>query len=211
MTNSDPEAGFTLIEALVALALGVFVVMVVLSTVRIAAVSATRAARSQSETEAFSQAGFVLDADAQHAIRERDANGEVIFNGQPQDMMFPAKSRAASDPDSVVVLSYALRNNVDGVDVLRAAAPLLDSGKPGIFGPVTTVWHGTGRAEFRFLDASGKWQSQWSVQSGLPKAFGIAVPDGALPQLVAAFPDLIETACGLGPGDTCSLAAGEFP
>ena len=35
-TRSDPEAGFTLIEALVALALGVAVVVVVLSTLHIA-------------------------------------------------------------------------------------------------------------------------------------------------------------------------------
>ncbi len=209
MTNQ--ESGFTLIEALVALALGVFVVMVVLSTVRIASVSATRAARAQSETEAFSQAASVMDGDAQHAVKLRDTAGDVIFSGQPQDVMFPAISRDTTAPDAVVALSYTLRSTSGGVDLLRAEAPLLDSGKPGIFEPAFTLWHGNGRLEFRFLDNAGEWQSQWSVQSGLPKAFGIAAPGGTEPQLVATFPDLIEAACSLGPSDACALPAEEFP
>ena len=81
------EAGFTLIEALVALTLGVSVAAIVLSTLHIASYGATRALSVAAETEAFARAGAILSGDALHGLKLRDAQGEVIFRGPGTTLM----------------------------------------------------------------------------------------------------------------------------
>jgi hypothetical protein len=208
--TQDREAGFTLIEALVALALGVSVVMVVLSTVRIAAVSARLAAQSQSDAEAFSRAGALLAGDAVHAVKLRVQGKDLFFTGQEREVVFAALPRPGDPPHDPVALRYTLRDADGGMDLLRATAPLLDSGKAGIFGPGVAVWHGAQRAEFRYLGAAGDWDRGWSDPAALPRAFGIAALNGSRPQLIAQFPDLIEADCAQGPSAACSVPAEAF-
>ena len=204
--NAD-EAGFTLIEALVALALGVSVVAVVLSTLHIASNGATRAVSVAAEAEGFARAGAVLAGDARHSLLLRDGRGDVVFHGTPQNVTFPAVARFGGGP---VVLKFDLRPAVASTDLTRSEAVWLAEG-PGPMGLGQNVWHGPGPWEFRYLDDKGAWLREWTAK-GLPRAFGlVALTAPQAVELVAAFPDLMEPDCALGPGPYCSLAAGVFP
>ncbi len=201
------EDGFTLIEALVALALGVSVVAVVLSTLHIASNGATKAVSVAAAAEGFARAGAVLSGDARHGLLLRDAKGNVFFHGQPQSVTFPAVARSGGAP---AVLKFDLRPAVDGTDLTRAKAVWL-AGGPGPTGPGQAIWHGPGAWEFRYLDDKGAWLRAWTAQ-GLPRAFGlVALNAPQTVELAAAFPDLMEPDCALGPGPKCSLAFGVFP
>jgi type II secretory pathway pseudopilin PulG len=201
------EDGFTLIEALVALALGVSVVAVVLSTLHVASNGATKAVSVAAEAEGFARAGSVLAGDARHGLLLRDGRGDVVFHGKPQKATFPAVSRSGLAP---VVLEFDLRPAVDGTDLTRSEAVWLTEG-PGPVGLGQAIWRGPGAWEFRYLDDKGAWLREWTAQ-GLPRAFGlVALTAPQTVELVAAFPDLMEPDCALGPGPKCSLASGVFP
>ena len=202
------EDGFTLIEALVALALGVSVVAVVLSTLHMASNGAAKAVRVAAEVEGFARAGAVLAGDARHGLRLADGRGALVFQGQPLRVMFPALPRDGGGP---VVLDYAWRPALGGSDLTRVEAAVLAEGAAGPFGQAQTIFHANGPWEFRYLDAKGIWRREWAAP-GLPRAFGLvalAAPQSV--ELVAEFPDLAEPDCALGPGPACSLLAEVFP
>jgi type II secretory pathway pseudopilin PulG len=209
------EAGFTLIEALVALALGAMVVGVVLSTVKTGALSAARARSAGDTAEAFARAGSVLAGDALHALRVRTTQGG-LFSGGPRIVTFaqtprPLASRNAF-PSAPIMLRYELRPGDTGFALWRAEATLSRDGEIGSFGEALLIWQSEGPAEFRYLADSTHWVSRWQSSDTMPRAFGIATPhDNALPRLVAEFPDLIEPTCAAGPGPTCSLPPEAFP
>jgi len=205
----DPEAGFTLIEALVALALGVAVVVVVLSTLHIASNGAARVVAAAEQAEAFARTGAILAGDAQHGLLVRTASGAVLFDGQAQSLTFPAMARFTTGTPSA--LRFALMPAQDGTDLTRAEAVLLAKGATGPWSAPQPIWHAAGPWEFRYLDAAGTWARQWAAPD-LPRAFGLvslAAPQAV--ELVAAFPDLIEADCALGPNPDCRLAAEVFP
>ncbi len=203
------EAGFTLIEALVALTLGMSVAAIVLSTLHIASNGASRSVSVAAEVEAFGRAGAVLSGDALHGLKLRDAHGEVIFRGRPTVVSFPAASLFAGS--SPMLLRYDLRSGVDFTDLVRSEAALLSEGAFGPFGAGQTVWHGAGQWELRYLDDKTTWRRDWS-QPGLPRAFGlVSLNASQTVELVGAFPLLIETVCALGPGPQCSLPEEVFP
>lgn len=208
-TPTDPEAGFTLIEALVALALGMAVVVVVLSTLRIASNGAARAVAVAEQVESFARTGAILAGDARHGLLVRTAAGAVLFDGQAQSVIFPYVARFTQSMPSV--LRFSLVPAQGGSDLTRAEAVLLAQGATGPWSADQTLWHAPGPWEFRYLDAAGTWQRAWSAPD-LPRAFGLvalAAPQAV--ELVAAFPDLIEADCALGPGPDCRLAPEVFP
>lgn len=208
MKACPDEDGFTLIEALVALALGVAVVAVVLSTLRIASGGAARSVAVAAEVESFARAGALLAGDARHALALRDARGAAIFAGQPQSLTFVALPRSGAGP---VMLRFVLVPGGDGSDLIRAEAAVLATGDPGPFGAGLAIWHGPGAWEFRYLDAKGQWRRDWSGPQ-MPQAFGLAARNAPQTvELVASFPALIEPDCATGPGPGCSLLAGVFP
>lgn len=201
------EGCFTLIEALVALSLGVAAV-VVLSTLHIASNGATRAAATATEVEGFAGAGALMAGDAAHGLLLRDADGALVFKGQPHSVRFPALARFSNQR---VDLRYDLMPSHGATSVLRAEAPLLGGGGPDPFGATQAVWQGPGVWELRYLDAKGAWLRDWTGPD-LPRAFGlVAVTAPITVELVAAFPGHVEPDCALGPGPACSLAAGVFP
>jgi type II secretory pathway pseudopilin PulG len=209
LSHPEPEAGFTLIEALVALSLGVVVVVMVLSTLHIASNGAARAVAATSQAESFARTGAILAGDAQHGLLVRDGSGVVLFDGQTQSLSFPYMARFAVGTPAL--LRYDLVTIQGGTDLMRAEAVLLAQGATGPFAPAQSIWRAPGKWEFRYLTAAGTWLRDWS-EPYLPRAFGLVALDAPQAvELVASFPDLIEVDCALGPGPDCSLAAEVFP
>lgn len=199
------EAGFTLIEALVALVLGVAVVGLVLSTLKAASAGARRAQAVAAETEAFARAAQVLAGDAGHALMVPAA---LTVQGGPRDLRFAALPRDGGAP---LALAYGLGPGPGGDSLLiRAEAPVLARGIGG-FGPGVTIWQAPGPWELRYLDPRGRWLRDWRGPD-LPRAFGlVALAAPQVVELVAEFPALMPPACARGPGPDCPLPAGVFP
>ena len=218
MSTARSEAGFTLVEALVALLLGAMVVSVVLSTVKIGAAAARRAEAAGQGADAFARAGAIIAGDALHA-RSLAAPEGPLFTGGPRAVTFAAAPRPAPGdgpfPAAPVLLRYDLRHDPDGSTLLRAQAPLDADNRPGAFAAPVTLWRAVGPAEFRYLDAQGRWRPQWDPARqarAMPRAIAVVTQgDGALPRLVGLIPDLVEPACALGPGAGCTLPAEAFP
>lgn len=214
--NEGHEDGFTLIEALVALALGVMVVAVVLSTVKTAALAASRSRAAVSDAEGFARAGTILAGDALHALRWTGDDGNLFFEGGPTVVTFAQTPRPAGRakglPRPPVALRYELRPEAGGTGLWRAEAVLQPDRGAGQFAEAVAIWHsGAAGEEFRYLDPAGQWLRNWTDAAALPRAFGLADPvQGQPPQLVAAFPDLIDADCATGAGPRCSLLAEAF-
>lgn len=222
-----PEAGFTLLEALVALLLGAVVAGAVLVAVQTGGRALARAEHSLSEAEAFSRAGTLLAGDAGHARRMAvDAQGHV-FVGRGDRMTFAALPRP--DPAAAgglaeqrpVLVHFRLVTMADGgrqLLRLETAVGVWDTAARAAARGGLPIWAAPGAVDFAFLDARGDWLRDWSGQDGMPRAFGLQGPGDVRPRLVAEFPDaLLEPTCAAGPNarlpaavPPCSLPEGAF-
>lgn len=212
MTQARREEGFTLVEALVALALGAMVLAAVLATVRVAAKGADRARSTAADVEGAARAGTILAGDAAHALWIGDDAGRALFSGGPAEMMLPELPRLlgkAGLPPPPVAVVYRIRPVAGGQALTRAEAPLAGrvAGAPG---PAIVLWTVPDRIEFRYLDTDGAWLRDWTRADALPRAIALAQPGGGAPRLVAELPDLLPLACAAGPGAGCPLSAEAF-
>ncbi len=207
------EEGFTLIEALVALALGAMVLASVLSTVKVAAQGAERARVATADAESFARAGTILAGDAAHALFVGNDAGHPLFLGRSDEVMLPEVPRDPGPqgmPRGAIAVVYHIAQGTHGAVLTRTEAPLIN-GRIGDMGPQASLWQTPGRLEFRFLDAGGSWQREWTSRTELPRALAVADPGEGTPRLASALPDLLPMACATGPGPACPLAAEDFP
>ena len=186
------EEGFTLIETLVALALGAMVVGAVLSTVKVAASGARRAAEASASAEAMARAGAVLQGDADHALWQAAGGGRAVFLGDTAEMVLPELPRDGGAPGLV---RYRLAAEAGGTALMR------DDGTE------LRLWGAPGALSFRFLAGDGAWRPAWT-DPGLPRAF--ALSDGSGIVLATELPDLLPLACTRGPGADCPLPSEAF-
>lgn len=200
------EDGFTLIEALVSLALGALVVTLTLTSVQMAG-SVLETMRDRMATaEALARTGAILAQDSLHALRWRDATGKELFLGTPDQAIFVQSARPTAPwrGASLVQLSIERAGGED-IALYRREAPLDDNG-PGQWLAPVLLRRAADIVGLRYLDTQGRWQSHWSGV-GLPRALAIALaPEGPVPALVAEFPPLVERDCALNQPDRCSLA-----
>lgn len=183
------EEGFTLVETLVALALGAMVVAAVLSTVKVAANGARRAGEATASAEDLARAAAMLRGDADHAVYLADALGRASFIGQAAAMDLPQRPRDGAAPR---VVQYRLEPDAGDTRLTR----------DGI-----EIWRAPGEMGFRYLAPSGQWQTDWALP-GLPDGF--ALWERGTEVLATPLPDLLPLSCSLGPGPACPLDAGDF-
>lgn len=200
------EDGFTLIEALVSLALGALVVTLTLTSVQMAG-SALKAMNDRmAGAEALARTGAILAQDTLHALRWSDASGKELFRGTPDQATFVQSARPTAQWQGASLVQLSIeRAGKDDISLYRREAPLDENGSGQWLAPVL-LRHASDVVGLRYLDAEGRWHSNWSG-AGLPIALAIALaPEGPIPALVAEFPDLIERDCALNRPDRCSLS-----
>jgi prepilin-type N-terminal cleavage/methylation domain-containing protein len=207
-SHAAPEAGFSLIEALVALALGAVVMAAVLGTVRTGADLATRFVRSGQQDEALSRLADLITGDVQHAIGLSVTHDGALLLGDGQSLRFamlPRPQIGDSDPEPVLI-TYRVATGTP-MRLTRSEAPL-DKGQPR----VATVWEIDRPLRFVYLDGRNRWQSQWRTPAIAPRAVGLAVGagQGDAPQIAAAFLPLLPIACagGATSASGCALTGG---
>lgn len=207
----DGEDGFTLIEALVALALGALVVTLTLSAVQVAGSVLKGLHTRIAAAESLARTGAILAEDTLHALRWRDASGKLIFLGTADAAIFAQSARPTTTWRGASLVRLSVERDGAGRALYRSEAPL-DAAGPGQWQAPVLLRRAPDIVGLRYLDADGRWRSEWSETGMMPRALAIALaPEGALPALVAEFPPLIEPDCALGQPDRCSLLPKELP
>lgn len=191
--NARPEAGFTLIEALVSLALGAVVLVSVLTAVRLAGSTASRLADSAAADEAISRFGDLLTGDAAHSIALPVSPDGWVFEGTTQVVRFailPRPLPGETDQDPAFV-TYRLSGGASGI-VKRSETPFGQAEANAI-----PVWEPLQPLAFRYLDGRGKWLDRWDSPSRMPRALGLTVGTNrsARPILAASFFPLLALFC----------------
>ena len=211
--KGDPggEDGFTLIEALVALALGALVVTLTLSAVQVAG-SVLKGLHSRiTAAEALARTGAILAQDTLHALRWRDASGNLIFLGMADVAVFAQSARPTAQWRGASLVRLSVERNGAGERVLYRSEAPLDATGPGQWQAPVLLRRAPDVLGLRYLDAEGSWHSDWAG-TGMPMALAVALsPEGALPALVAEFPPLIEPDCAQGQPYRCSLPLEAMP
>jgi len=208
--QDGPEAGFTLIEALVALALGAMVVTLALSSLRAAGGILAGFASRGAQTEALARAGTILSGDTLHAPLIRDDAGALFFAGSSTEAIFAQAARPTAGWPGLSAVRLTLAPSGADIALLRSEAPLGPAGSGAWSAPVQ-LWQAPDIAGLRYLDAAGRWIADWRGDT-LPRALGVALAGGApFPVLVAEFPALIEPGCAAQPPAPCSLRAEAAP
>lgn len=203
--TAKPESGFTLIEALVALALGAVIMAAILTTVRLASNTATRLATAAETDETLSRLGDLMAGDAAHALALPVTTDGLVFAGDPQSARFAMLPRPR--PDSVdpepVIVTYRVRTGTP-TRLTRSETRLGEAE-----GTALPVWDVPQAIALRYLDSGGKWQSRWMDDSAPPRALGLVIgsDNSARPAMAAAFLPLLPLACADG-AEGCGADSG---
>ena len=189
----NTDAGYTLIELLVSLVLLALVMVIIPSTLRLAArASATSAALIEGSDSGLALAFIEQGLAEAMPLLERDADGQlaIAFTGDAQSVRFVAP--LANGPAGGGV--YRVRLHVDtGSDDTRPALVLrlfrLESGNVGDDGVTPLeerrLVEGLASAEFRYFGVpsgkqSAEWSPAWSRKDRLPDLVEVLLtPAGA--------------------------------
>lgn len=199
MKQGGGEAGFTLVEMLVALALFAAVAAMGVAMLRSSIDTQGAVQRRLAAMSGFNRLRAVMAQDLSQALRRptRDERGAVVpaFVGGAADFAFVQAGadglEARAKPDAVRV-RYAL----DGRAWTRAEAAWLDG---AAMPKGDALAEGVAEVRLRYRDAAGAWQTSWPVAGGrdLPRAVEVMIRKEKSAPLVMLFlvtPMMVEPA-----------------
>ncbi len=207
--NIRSEHGFTLIEALVALALGAVVMTAVLTMVKLGSATAARLAKAADTDEAVARMGDLLAGDAAHALAIAVTPDGLVFSGDAQSVRFamlPRPRPDSVDPDPVIVAYHVMGGTYARISRSETALGQTE-------GKVMPVWDVAQPVALRYLDERGKWQSRWSDTEVFPRALGFVVGSdkSARPVIAGAFLPLVSPECVAAGAEDCPAGIGGVP
>lgn len=195
MRPRSARDGFTLIEALAALAVGSVVIIATAALVRHVALHFDRGARSVAETERIALAVERLAADfgsARFVTRAAADRQALAFTAERADgeqlprVMFVAQANVLSGPQGEELISLTVERNGDAMRLVRRRAPW--SGPRGRFDGVSlgddvVLIEGRFDIEFRFARAGAGGALVWSTdfigEATLPRFVRLILRDRA--------------------------------
>lgn len=177
--SGPAEAGFTLVEALVALMLLVALTAVLVplagQLLRTWSGGSVRAGRTDAVTAALGQ----LRRDTALARAYVSGSAEtprVLFSGSPAGFTL-----VTHGPDGPAVVTIATVTRPDGVSLLRTSGPLANlEGGQARQTRVGLLSRPLG-ARFSYRDRTGARRSTWEARTSLPAAVGVTFLDGGQP------------------------------
>lgn len=179
------EAGFTLIETLVALALTALAALILAAAIRSHGDSLARVERHQERAEAFREAGHFLrralgDVSALGLIRR--GRLELFFVGEEQRLTLPLETERG--------VSIATLDLADGRLRISALPPPFQGAPRADAAEQAVLLEGVREWRLAYHDGS-RWLRAWDSRERLPRAvrIEIAFQDGtSWPALVAELP-----------------------
>ena len=188
MKARDGEAGFTLIEALAAVAI-IAAILAALAMVSGQWLPNWRRgfeALQNADVIAQSLDRIVSDLSSAEYAKLDPNGGAPLFRGDADSVMFV---RAASGPDAGPHLEYVrigAAATLAGVETQRSHA----SFAPGPIGPfhdAATLLRPPFRLKFGYQQPNGEWASSWSGAPTLPRSIRLTVMNGAAVAAATAF------------------------
>lgn len=175
------QAGFTLVELLVALALFGMLSAAAVSLLGFSVRTEDAAVRRNAELADLRRLGALMGSDLAQAVPRiaRDAEGvpRPAFSGGPADM---ALVRGGwENPDGLPRASLQkVAYRLAGGRLERIAFPMLDGAAP--LDPVALA-EGLAGLRYRYRDAEGAWRDQWDAEDprALPRAVELVLVPAA--------------------------------
>lgn len=210
--------GFTLIEALVALAIGGFVIAT-LATVtgqwmRNWQVGVPILQRSQALVAGLDR--IVADVGAARFVSPGPAGPGYIFTGEPTAITLVRQSLPVENPPGLEIVRLAAPSGAGEITLARSRSPLpFGSSKdaPSDPAPVALLRQPLA-VRFAYADADQAWQTSWRQQARLPRLVRIEVVDrrsgrAVLPPVVVRLHVDAPPACAaMTSGTSCDAVLG---
>lgn len=192
-TERNPEAGFTLIEMLAALALASLIFLslnLAMTTVQNFVVKSTNSLSSQ---DAITAATRLFARDAARIIRLRNSVGPdaqgYLFEGSPRQMIYPLLEHEGVSGGGLYLVRLRVAER-DGVDQLIRERALLQPGeRPGTdvdWGDAVALLEGAFDIVFAYrAQRSGMrdWADGWSAATAMPEQLRLTIKDRATGRL----------------------------
>ncbi|MBV9221700.1 MAG: prepilin-type N-terminal cleavage/methylation domain-containing protein [Methylobacteriaceae bacterium] len=176
------EAGFTLIEAIVALAIGGFVIAALASVVGQWLGSWDRGSGTLQRAE-LTSAGLdriVTDLASAELIPANDLGTTALFEGTERSVLFARRAVAIGGARGLQLVRLAQTGDSNAT-LLRSQAPL--GFPPALAAPIdrepVVLLRAPYRTVFAYAGDDGVWKSTWTKATRLPRAVRVSVVDGA--------------------------------
>ena len=175
------EAGFTLIEAIVALAIGGFVIAALASIVGQWLGSWDRGSGTLQRAE-LTSAGLdriVADLASAELVPANDLGTIALFEGSERSVLFARRPVAIGGVRGLQLVRLAQAGDANAM-LLRSQAPL--AFPPAIAAPIdrepVALLRAPYRAIFAYAGDDGVWKSTWTKATRLPRTVRVSVVDG---------------------------------
>lgn len=189
----SPNAGFTLVEALVATVLMGFILAALATVTGQWVPSWNRGFVGLQRTEFAVEGLDRLTADLAEAefITAGSGNAPPLFDGSELSVVFVRNRLAPNGGPSLEVVRLSETSSENGPALVRSTATLpIGSGQPAdvanlIFSDPVVVIRAPYRVSFSYAGADRVWQDEWHAQQQLPRAVRVQVRDNATSDILA--------------------------
>jgi general secretion pathway protein J len=183
------EAGFTLIEMLIATMLMGFV-LAVLATITAQWLpnwNRGMARVQRAERFAFGLNRIVGDLSVAEAVPANNAVETPLFDGSELDVTFVRTTIGPNSHPGLEVVRFQEVADAIGPAFVRARAPYMpmDAGAQLSFADPVVLFRAPYRVTFAYAGPDGTWQPTWHAARQLPSSVRITVRDGVTQQMLA--------------------------
>ncbi len=221
MRRSHGEAGFTLLEILIGLAVSALIMVGLVTAMGTINRGVDTAAAGLERQGSLAAALDIIGGDIARILRPQDSLDRpqrFLFSGTPEEMIFVLPERPGNNSAGLYWVRLQLRKTARGVAVSRMRAPFVAGQSPGdaiawgdevilLEGPYAmTLSYRAPRAGLR------DWAGTWLTGTLMPGEIRIDVADPstglpAVPVFVAALKVTAEASCGPAKAPGCTMAS----
>lgn len=192
--RADRRAGFTLIEALAALAIAGAIFAVVAELTSQMLRNWNRGATTITAMEMLTRGLGRLETDLSMALPMRAPGVDsktVLFSGDERNLTFVAATGFNTGDRGLELITISVLTDQDGTSVVRQRGPI--SIPPQAQRDPVTLLKGRMQVRFSFRDATGAVLPAWNQQAELPRAVMVEVIGASGAPLFATTPALTLT------------------
>jgi general secretion pathway protein J len=177
------DAGFTLLEAIVALAIGGFIVATLATVTSQWLGSWNRGARTLQQAELLTAAldRIVADLSVAQFVPASEVGKSVLFAGSDTSVVFARRPLLVEPAQGLELVRLTQQGEGAAATLIRSRAPLSFALTVARFddrAPVVLL-RAPYRAVFAYAGEDRVWRSSWSKATRLPRSIRITIIDGA--------------------------------
>lgn len=189
--RSRPQAGFTLVEALVAMTLMGLVLtgLALLTGQWLPGWSRGLARVQQTERLALAIDRMAADLAAAEFVPANTKSKKPFFAGGESAVIFVRTALGPNARPGLEIVQLAPASGLKGAALARSTVPFVPrtpEAPPRAFGPPVPLLDAPYRVSFSYAGRDGTWRPDWSDAEELPRAVRLVVRDGTSGRALAA-------------------------